>query len=163
MDIKIRAFQKEDTAEAVAIWNKVVEDGVAFPQMEGLDETSGAQFFEEQSFTGIAYDEESGEIVGLYILHPNNIGRVGHICNASYAVRSDIRGQHIGEKLVRHCLEMGKTLGFRLIQFNAVVASNVWAIRLYEKLGFVRIGTVPGGFHMKDGTYEDIILYYHTL
>lgn len=163
MDIKIRAFQKEDTAEAVAIWNKVVEDGVAFPQIEGLDETSGSQFFEEQSFTGIAYDEESREIVGLYILHPNNIGRVGHICNASYAVRSDIRGQHIGEKLVRHCLEMGKTLGFRLIQFNAVVASNVWAIRLYEKLGFVRIGTVPSGFHMKDGTYEDIILYYHTL
>lgn len=163
MNIVIRAFEKGDTADAVKIWNKVVEDGVAFPQLEGLTEENGAAFFEEQSYTGIAYDEESGEIVGLYILHPNNVGRVGHICNASYAVRSDIRGQHIGEKLVKHCLEMGKALGFRIIQFNAVVASNIHAIHLYERLGFVKIGTVPEGFLLKDGTYEDIILYYHTL
>ena len=40
--------------------------------------------------------EEDGKIFGLYILHPNNVGRCGHICNASYAVSSDARGRHIG-------------------------------------------------------------------
>ena len=49
-----------------------------------------------------------GEIVGLYILHPNNVGRCGHICNASYAVKSQLRGHHIGEALVKHCMEQGK-------------------------------------------------------
>ena len=49
------------------------------------------------------------------------------------------------------------------MQFNAVVKSNLGAIHLYEKLGFVRIGEVPGGFLMKDGHYEDIVLFYHTL
>ena len=161
--LKIKKYEKTDLKDAVMIWNQVVEDGVAFPQTEPLTEETGHTFFEEQSFTGIAYDERSGEIEGLYILHPNNIGRCGHICNASYAVRADMRGQHIGELLVKHCMEKGKELGVRILQFNAVVSSNTYALRLYEKLGFVRLGTIPGGFLMKDGHYEDIIPHYHVL
>lgn len=163
MTIRIREYKKEDVNEAVNIWNQVVEDGEAFPQMELLTEKTGDEFFRGQSFTGIAYDEDAGEIAGLYILHPNNIGRCGHICNASYAVRRDLRGQHTGEKLVTHCMKKGRELGFRILQFNAVVASNRYALRLYEKLGFIRLGTIPGGFLMKDGHYEDIILHYHVL
>ena len=63
-------------------------------------------------------------------LHPNNIGRCGHICNASYAVSSQARGLHIGEKLVSDCLIQGKLDGLRLLQFNAVVASNIHARHL---------------------------------
>lgn len=87
MNIIIREYEKKDVSGAIAIWNEVVEDGVAFPQLELLTETSGDAFFSEQSFTGIAYDADSGRVVGLYILHPNNIGRCGHICNTSYAVK----------------------------------------------------------------------------
>ena len=163
MAIQIRKYASADVNEAVNIWNQVVEDGEAFRQTELLTEKTGDEFFREQSFTGIAYDEETGEITGLYILHPNNIGRCGHICNASYAVKKSLRGQHIGEKLVTHCMQKGKELGFRILQFNAVVASNRYALRLYEKLGFVRLGTIPGGFLMKDGHYEDIIPHYHVL
>lgn len=163
MDILIREYKREDAAAVAAIWNQVVEDGEAFPQTELLDPVSGDRFFREQSYTGIAVDADSGEVLGLYILHPNNIGRCGHICNASYAVRKDLRGRHIGEMLVRHCLDKGKELGFRILQFNAVVSTNEYALRLYEKLGFVRLGTIPGGFLMKDGHYEDIILHYHLL
>lgn len=163
MNIQIKPYEKTDIAEAISIWNEVVEDGVAFPQEEALTEETGDSFFKEQSFTGIAVDEESGEIVGLYILHPNNVGRCGHICNASYAVKKGQRGQHIGEKLVKHCMEKGKELGYRILQFNAVVSSNQQALRLYKKLGFVQLGVIPGGFLMKDGTYEDIIPHYHVL
>lgn len=163
MKIKVRKYAIQDTLAAIEIWNQVVEDGVAFPQEEMLNEENGRDFFEEQSYTGIAYDEESGEIVGLYILHPNNVGRCGHICNASYAVRRDVRGCHIGEKLVTHCLETAKTLGFKILQFNAVVRSNTYALRLYKKLGFVQLGIIPGGFRMKDGSYEDIIPHYYVL
>ena len=101
--------------------------------------------------------------MGLYILHPNNIGRCGHIANASYAVDACCRGRHIGEMLVTDCLAHTKAHGFRLLQFNAVVESNVHARHLYERLGFVQIGTVPEGFHMKDGTFENICLYYHAV
>lgn len=163
MNIQIREFEKQDIKEAILIWNQVVEDGVAFPQMEPLNEGTGTEFFESQSYTGIACNEEDGEIVGLYILHPNNVGRCGHICNASYAVKRNVRGQHIGEKLVRHCLSRAKELGFGILQFNAVVKTNTFALALYKKLGFVQLGTIPGGFLMKDGTYEDIIPHYYVL
>lgn len=161
--VKIKKYEKTDVKGAIMIWNKVVEDGTAFPQTEPLTEESGHDFFEEQSFTGLAYDEISGKILGLYILHPNNIGRCGHICNASYAVRADARGQHIGEYLVKHSMEKGKELGFRILQFNAVVSSNTYALKLYKKLGFVQLGVIPGGFLTKNGKYEDIIPHYHVL
>lgn len=163
MSIQIKQYTKADIADAVKIWNEVVEEGTAFPQDTPLDETSGDEFFTSQSFTGLAYDTDSGEIVGLYILHPNNVGRCGHICNASYAVRSDLRGRHIGEILVKHCIEKGGSLGFRILQFNAVVAANSAALKLYERLGFTRLGVIEKGFLMKDGHYEDIIPHWRAL
>ena len=157
----VRKFEDKDLIEAIGIWNEVVEEGAAFPQEELLNETSGRAFFESQSYTGVA--ENDGEIVELYILHPNNVGRCGHICNASYAVRSDCRGQHIGEKLVLDCIEKAKGLGFMVLQFNAVVENNTHARHLYERLGFVQLGTIPKGFRMKDGHYENICPYFHML
>lgn len=159
--IIIREYEEKDISEMTMIWNEVVKDGVAFPQEDELSEETGKEFFGSQSYTGVA--ENDGEIVGLYILHPNNVGRCGHICNASYAVSSMCRGQHIGEKLVKDCLEKAKKLGFKVLQFNAVVESNIHARHLYERLGFVQLGTIPGGFRMKDGHYENICPYYHTL
>ena len=157
----VRKYEDKDLQEMIRIWNEVVEDGAAFPQEEFLDEVSGKAFFASQTYTGVA--EKDGQVAGLYILHPNNIGRCGHICNASYAVSSHVRGQHIGEKLVKDCLEKGKAFGFKVLQFNAVVESNIHARHLYERLGFVQLGTIPGGFRMKDGHYENICPYYHTL
>lgn len=144
----------------IRIWNEVVEDGVAFPQEECLDEESGRVFFREQSFSAVAENMENKEIVGLYILHPNNIGRCGHISNASYAVASAHRGEGIGEKLVRDCIFQAGRLGYRILQFNAVVATNTAARHLYERIGFRQLGTIPGGFRMKNGHYEDICPYY---
>ena len=108
MGIVIREYQTEDVTAAITIWNQVVEDGVAFPQEENLTEETGDAFFKEQTYTGIAVNTDNNEIVGLYILHPNNVGRCGHICNASYTVRRDFRGEHIGEKLVLDCLAQAK-------------------------------------------------------
>ena len=163
MNIDIKGITENDIDAAADIWNEVVEDGIAFPQEETLDRASGAEFFKSQSFTGVARDTDTGEIVGLYILHPNNVGRCGHICNASYAVRSDMRGRHIGEALVRHCILKAKELGFGILQFNAVVSTNESALALYKKLGFTKLGVIPHGFRMKDGHYEDIIPHYIEL
>lgn len=159
--MNIRGFEKKDVPAMADIWNEVVEAGQAFPQEEKLTADMAERFFSEQSFTAAA--EENGEIVAMYILHPNNVGRCGHICNASYAVRSDMRGKHAGEQLVTHCLHKAKELGFLVLQFNAVVADNAPALALYKKLGFVQLGVIPGGFRKKDGSYADIIPHYFDL
>ena len=36
MEITVREFRSEDTKEAIAIWNEVVDQGKAFPQLEDL-------------------------------------------------------------------------------------------------------------------------------
>lgn len=161
MSIKIRAFKDEDIKAMAEIWNDIVEDGIAFPQTEKLTEDSAKELFSSQTYCAVALSED--EVVGLYILHPNNVGRCAHICNASYAVKKDKRGNHIGEALVKDCIQQGKECGFRILQFNAVVKTNYSARHLYEKLGFVPLGTIPNGFLMKSGEYEDIIPHYIAL
>ena len=159
----IRRYTYEDIVPMTSIWNEVIREGKAFPGETEMSAEEAETFFESQSYTGVAVNQDTREVVGLYILHPNNIGRCGHICNTSYAVKSGMRGLHIGEQLVKDSLAVGKRLGFRILQFNAVVASNVHALHLYERLGFKRLGTIPGGFRMDDGHYEDIILHYISL
>ena len=146
MNIEMRRITSEEVHEAVMIWNKVVEDGVAFPQTEPLDDDTGAEFFAAQDYTAVAFDTDTAEVVGMYILHPNNVGRCGHICNASYAVRSDMRGKHIGELLVTDCLKKAKELGYKILQFNAVVAANTSALRFTRSWALFSWALSPADF-----------------
>lgn len=159
----IRAYREDDLAQMIAIWNEVVETGIAFPQTDLLTAQTAQAFFTQQTYTGVAVACDGQTVMGLYILHPNNVGRCGHICNASYAVSAQHRGLHIGEKMVQDSLIQGRSHGFRILQFNAVVATNVHARHLYERLGFVQLGVIPQGFHAKDGQYVDICPYYRAL
>ena len=161
MGICVEKITEETLAESTAFWNEVVREGKAFTQQEELTVEEARRFFAAQSYTGVARTEEG--VAGMYILHPNNVGRCGHICNASYAVRGDQRGRHIGPALVRDCMARAKELGFRVLQFNAVVASNTAALRLYASLGFTKLGAIPGGFRNREGVYEDIIPHYIEL
>ena len=61
------------------------------------------------------------------------------------------------------CIKRAPEFDFKILQFNAVVASNKAALHLYKKLGFIQLGIIPKGFLLKDGTYEDIIPHYLTL
>lgn len=154
-----RPYREEDLPVITQIWNEVVEAGNAFPQTELLTPEEAREFFAGQSRTTVA--TMGGKVMGLYILHPNNVGRCGHIANASYAVARDARGSGIGQLLVEDSLRQAGRLGFRGLQFNAVVASNQAAISLYEKLGFQKVGTIIGGFRNKNDVYEDMHVFFH--
>jgi L-amino acid N-acyltransferase YncA len=161
METILRPYKEEDIPSMITIWNSIIKEGTAFPQEEPLTIETAKQFFASQSYCAVA--TQDAVIQGLYILHPNNIGRCSHIANASFAVDSSSRGKRIGEKLVKDCLKIGHFLGFRILQFNAVVSNNLAATNLYKKLGFIQLGTVPQGFRNIDNTYVDICLFYKTL
>ncbi len=161
LEVSIRKFSDKDLTQMIKVWNEIVDEGNSFPQEDKLDIFSGKKLFKAQSYSGVA--ECDGKIVGLYILHPDGEGRCGHICNASFAVSSECRGKHVGEKLVKDCIEKAGELGFMIIRLNAVVETNTHARHLYERLGFMRMGIIPGGFRMKDGHYENICPYYRIL
>lgn len=157
----IREYTEQDLNQMIEIWNEIVDEGIAFPQEELLNYETGKEFFSSQSRCSVAV--EKNKVYGLYILHPNNVGRCGHICNASYAVASFSRGRHIGEKLVLDSIKTAKKLGFLILQFNAVVESNIHARHLYKRIGFTQLGVIPKGFRMKDGHFENICPYYIEL
>lgn len=161
MAIEVIPYEKKFVGAAIKIWNEVVREGIAFPQENELDEVTGDEFFKAQTFTGLAV--EGNEILALYILHPNNVGRCAHISNASYAVRSDVRGRHIGEFIVKDSIARAKEFGFGVLQFNAVVATNIHARHLYKRLGFTELGIIPKGFRMPDGSFEDIVPQFISL
>lgn len=161
--VAVRAYRGEDVPRMRVIWNEVVRSANAFPQIEELaDDDGAAKFFAGQTYCGVAEDPDAdGGVAGMYILHPNNVGRCAHTANASYAVASECRGRGVGRALVQDSLGKLAPCGFRGLQFNAVVASNTVAIKLYESLGFTRIGMIPGGFRNGAGDYEDMIIFHH--
>ena len=158
----VRPYTAADLEAMREIWNGVVDAGQAFPQEERLTPDTAAVFFAGQSGTCVAVDED-GRVLGLFILHPNNVGRCGHIANASYAVAPGARGRGVGRALVEASLAEAGRLGFRILQFNAVAVDNTTARRLYEKLGFTQLGIIPGGFRRPDGSYVDIAPYWHAV
>lgn len=163
MNFVIEEWKEADLPEMLEIWNEVVERGSAFPQTDPLDIDSGKNFFRGQSFCGVLRDLETRRLQGLYILHPNNVGRCGHISNASYAIRENSKGKGLGRCLVLHSLKAARRLGFRIMQFNAVVEDNLAANKLYQSLGFIKAGSIAQGFKNLDGTYKDINIYYYDL
>ncbi len=163
MEVFIRKYNVFDIKNMVDIWNEIVNEGNSFPQNENLDFICGEKFFEQQTYCAVAEDSKTNEIMGLYILHPNNIGRCCHIANASYAVTKRMRGKGVGRALVIDSLVSASKYGFKVMQFNAVVVNNYRAIRLYKNLGFTQLGKIPNGFKLGDDTYEDIYLFYYDL
>lgn len=161
MDISFRAFCEEDVPALVEIWNDILIDGVAFPGTELYSEEDFAEYLRQQ--TAATCMLADGELMGYYILHPNNIGRCSHVANASYCMSKNARGKHLGKMLVAKSIQQARELGFRGMQFNAVVVSNKPALHIYQSLGFQIVGTIPGGFLLKDGTYSDMLVMYLSL
>lgn len=161
MELTLRPYREENLPAMTEIWNGVVEQADSFPGDHPLDAAEAAEMFAAQTQTVVALD--GGELVGLYILHPNNIGRCAQVANASYAVRRDRRGGGIGRRLVTDSLERARACGFVGMQYNAVVKSNTAAIALYLKLGFTVLGTVKNGYRLADGSLTDTLIFYRGL
>lgn len=157
MEIILKNFEKKYTKQTAEIWNEVVEEASFFPGEKTLSEDEAEKMFFEQTETICALLND--KVVGVYILHPNNFGRCGHIANASYAIKREYRGKGIGRKIVSDCLQRAKNNGFKGLQFNAVVSTNYTAIALYLKLGFTIIGTIKNGYRLKDDSFVDTLIF----
>ena len=161
MKIDFRKYEQNDLKKMRQMWNVIIEDGVAFPGMVLLEENEFESMLKHQDDVYCMIVDQ--HVVGYYILHPNNIGRCSHVANASYILDKDMRGKHLGEFLVKHSIEIAKELGFKGMQFNAVVESNYAARHIYKKVGFKEVGVIPNGFMLKDGSYSNMYIMYLPL
>jgi len=107
--------------------------------------------------------ELGGEVVGTYALKANQPGLGAHVANAGYMVRAGHSGRGIGTALGEHSLATARAAGYRAMQFNAVVSTNVRAIALWRRLGFAVVGTVPGAFRHRELGYVDVHIMHRFL
>ncbi len=99
-------------------------------------------------------------IVGTFTIRTNKPGFGSHIANAGYMVDKAHRGQGIAQAMCSYSLKEAKKLGYDAMQFNFVVASNTPAVKLWQKMGFKIVGTVPKAFrHSKLGMTDVHIMH----
>ncbi|MCP4361079.1 MAG: GNAT family N-acetyltransferase [Chloroflexi bacterium] len=104
--------------------------------------------------------EEDGVIIGTYYIKQNQPGPGSHVCNCGYMVASQARGHGIATAMCLHSQETAVTLGYKAMQFNLVVSTNVTAVKLWQKLGFNIVGQIPQAFsHPTLGFVDAFVMY----
>jgi ribosomal protein S18 acetylase RimI-like enzyme len=99
-------------------------------------------------------------VLGSYYIKPNAMGPSSHICNCGYMVSTEARGKGIARLMCEHSQATALRLGFDAMQFNSVVSTNEVAVKLWEKLGFQIIGTIPKAYkHARLGLVDSYIMH----
>ena len=148
----IREITEADWVEFFPTFSEVVEAGetYAFPVGLSIDEARGWWVESPPAVTVVAVDEESGAVLGSAKTGPNRPGRGSHVATASFMVSSSARGRGVGRSLGEWVLAWAREQGYAAMQFNAVVETNVAAVKLWQDLGFTIIGTVPEAFDSRE-------------
>jgi L-amino acid N-acyltransferase YncA len=161
MGVLIRPAVDEDWARLWPLWHAIVAAGETYPYDPAMSsEAAKAMWFAPPpagTWVALAPD---GRIVGTYQLAPNQRTLGDHVANASFMVAAQTRRQGIGRQLGEHCLATARELGYRAMQFNAVVTTNIASLNLWRSLGFIIVGTVPRGFrHAVHGEVDMHIMH----
>jgi GNAT superfamily N-acetyltransferase len=147
--IDVRPIRDEDWPSVFRIVDEVVRDGETYAYPDDLTPESARELWVERPPGLTVVAERDGRILGSAKMGPNRPGRGDHVGTASFMVDAAARGAGVGRILGEWVVDWHRRAGFEGIQFNAVVASNETAVRLWRSLGFEIIGTVPGAFRSR--------------
>ena len=162
--ITIRAYEPSDWAGTWLILEPVFRAGETFPMSPDITEADAhTHWIEHPQATFVALIEPESRIIGTYYLKPNSAALGAHVCNAGYIVSEAARRQGVAEAMGRHSLKTGSFMGFRAMQFNLVVSTNEASVRLWKKLGFHVVGTLPEAFKHAHLGYVDALVMYKML
>jgi len=143
--IEIRQQHSEDWDSLWLIFQDIIKEGTSYAY-DAI--TTREQFVE--SWMGRGGEQwvacNDGQLLGAYTLRENQPGRGSHIATASYIVAASARGQRVGTQLGEHSIQRATELRYTGIQFNFVVSTNTAAVKLWLRLGFAIVGTLPSAF-----------------
>jgi GNAT superfamily N-acetyltransferase len=151
-------------AELPFVWDlfqEIIDQKVYYPYDEHTTPEQIRSWVNPDNLIGVAVLD--GTIAGAYIVRPNQPGHGRHIANAAYMVTATYRNKGIGRALGQHSLDTAKAAGYRAMQYNLVVSTNISAVHLWQELGFRIIGTTPGGFHHHQLGFVDTYVMYRGL
>jgi ribosomal protein S18 acetylase RimI-like enzyme len=107
--------------------------------------------------------EENAQILGTYFVRTNQHGGGSHVANCGYVTALNATGRGVARAMCEHSLDHAHSRGFRAMQFNFVVSTNQRAVRLWQRLGFAIVGTLPGAFQHPEKGFVDAFVMYRTL
>ena len=147
-----------------AVLEPVIRAGETFTwDRDTTEEAARTRWFKEapgQAFVAVTSD---GGVIGTGELHPNQGGGGSHVANAGYMVHRDHGGKGVAKALCAYSLDTARAAGFRAMQFNAVVASNVRAVAAWQAMGFEVLGTIPGAFDHPTLGYVGLLVMHRKL
>lgn len=148
MPMLIREATTEDWPAIWPFFHEIVAAGDSFTYPVDLSRDEAREWWlvPAPSLAVVAVDD-SGTVLGTAKMNRNHMGNSSHIASASYMVDPAHSGKGVGRALCQYSVDWARTAGFRAMQFNAVVETNVYAVRLYRSLGFEVVGTLPEGFN----------------
>lgn len=162
-DIQIRRADEQDFDAMWAIFRAHVEAGETYPFTTDTSREAAQAYWLGSGVTAFVAVSTVGRVLGMYRMAPNRIGRGHHVANASYMVSPTAQGGGVGRLLGEHSLLEARRQGFLAMQFNYVVSTNVSAVRLWKKLGFSIVGTLPKAFRHRRLGYVDAYVMYQLL
>lgn len=146
----IREARDDDWPRIWPIVHDVVTERRTFPYDPAMTEPEARRswLLDPPARVVVAVDGE--KVTGTANMYANRPGPGSHVASGSLMVAREARGTGVGRALATDLVDWARGSGFAAIQFNAVVEVNTAAIRLYESLGFVTLGTAPGAFRHPD-------------
>lgn len=145
--IRIRRFEPADWPSLWPLLHDTFAAGDTYAFAPDSSEEDIRRAWTEVPRAAYVAVSDDGAIVGTYFIKPNQPGMGAHVCNCGYVVAPQARGQGIAAAMCEHSQCEAVAFGFRSMQFNLVVSTNEGAVRLWKKLGFRIVGTLPGAFH----------------
>ena len=164
--IELVLAKTEDLPALATLYDRIVAEGTSYPHQRPLSQNEFQDYWVRGKSTVVAYErprKTDTELLGAFYLKPNWPGRAKHVANAGFIVAPEWRNRGLGWLLGAVMLDYAKSLGYRSVLFNLVFSENHVARRLWEKLGFRVIGTIPGAVRRNDGTYQDALIMFRSL
>lgn len=162
-DIQIRPAQEADFEAMWSIFCAHVAQGETYTFTTATSREAGHNYWLGPGVQSYVASLNNTRLLGMYRLVPNQVGRGHHVANASYMVSPSAQGVGVGRMLGQHSLDEARRQGYLAMQFNHVVSTNTAAIRLWKRLGFSIVGTLPKAYRHKRLGYVDAYVMYQLL
>lgn len=157
----VRPYTDADWPAVWRIVEPVVRAGETYPEPPDLDEAAARHWWIDSHRTVfVAADATDGTLLGTYYLTDNKPGQGAHVANAGFMVAAAAQGRGVGRAMGEHSLQAARDLGYLAMQFNMVAVTNEASLRIWDALGFTKVGLLPRAFrHPRLGLVDAWVLY----